>query len=322
MLDPDRSHPRRERTFAGGECVVCEEPLEHTLRGERILQLSCAHVSHEACFYEFIRESDSQSCPNCNAPLGLDSSRGGNVLDIGKPFAAPYPSHSILVLTSLYAEKLSNIVRNLVVNNNQDQRPSEASSQATPTPWDPNPSSAHPAYSQDRDAVAEEPPYAHNRNESNGTYRTSGNISGGSALSWKRQPEHDRGSVDSETASQRSARAKNPIPNPTVTIKSEFPTMTKSRQQQNLTCLVTVEVPEGKWQPDIEDLRSMRPRLSQTVERNHKYGQSTTSARSARPAKPPPPRMPDPQESDEELQRVTDDLHARVDNWHGLDFSR
>ena len=84
MLDIDRNHPRRERTFAGGECVVCEEPLEHTLRGERILQLSCAHVSHEACFYEFIRESDSQSCPSCNAPLGLDSNRGGNVLDIGQ----------------------------------------------------------------------------------------------------------------------------------------------------------------------------------------------------------------------------------------------
>ena len=83
MRDVDRSHPRRERTFAGGECVVCEEPLEHTLRGERILQLSCAHVSHEACFYEFIRESESQACPNCGAPLGLDSSRGGNVLDIG-----------------------------------------------------------------------------------------------------------------------------------------------------------------------------------------------------------------------------------------------
>ncbi|KAL9061470.1 MAG: hypothetical protein Q9162_000001 [Coniocarpon cinnabarinum] len=302
MLDVDRTHPRRERTFAGGECVVCEEPLEHTLRGERILQLSCAHVSHEACFYEFIRESDSQSCPNCNAPLGLDSSRGGNVLDI---------------------EKLSNIVRNLVVNNN-DQRPPETSSQTTPTPWEPPPH-GHPAYATERDVMAEEPPYAsnaHNRNESNGTYRTSGPNSGGSALSWKRYPEYDRVSVDSETASQRSARAKNPIPNPTVTIKSEFPTMTKSRQQQNLTCLVTVEVPEGKWQPDIEDLRSMRPRLSQTVERNHRHGQSNASARSAKQVKPQPPRMPETSESEEELMRVTDDLHARVDNWHGLDFSR
>jgi hypothetical protein len=84
MMNTDRSRNRRERTFVGSECAVCEEPLEHTLRGERILQFSCSHVSHEACFYEFIREFDSQYCPSCNAPLHLDTSRGGNVLDIGK----------------------------------------------------------------------------------------------------------------------------------------------------------------------------------------------------------------------------------------------
>lgn len=84
MMNSDRSRTRRERTFVGSECAVCEEPLEHTLRGERILQFSCSHVSHEACFYEFIREFESQYCPSCNAPLHLDTSRGGNVLDIGK----------------------------------------------------------------------------------------------------------------------------------------------------------------------------------------------------------------------------------------------
>ena len=86
MLDAERSRTRRERTFIGTECAVCEEPLEHTLRGERVLQFSCGHVSHEACFYEFIKESDSQFCPTCNAPLGLDSNRGGNVLDLGMAF--------------------------------------------------------------------------------------------------------------------------------------------------------------------------------------------------------------------------------------------
>ena len=86
MLDAERSRTRRERTFIGTECAVCEEPLEHTLRGERVLQFSCGHVSHEACFYEFIKESDSQFCPTCNAPLGLDSNRGGNVLDLGMTF--------------------------------------------------------------------------------------------------------------------------------------------------------------------------------------------------------------------------------------------
>lgn len=83
-MNADRSRTRRERTFVGSECAVCEEPLEHTLQGERILQFSCSHVSHEACFYEFIREFESQYCPTCNAPLHLDTSRGGNVLDIGR----------------------------------------------------------------------------------------------------------------------------------------------------------------------------------------------------------------------------------------------
>jgi len=83
MLDLERGRTRRDRTFVGSECAVCEEPLEHTLRGERILQLSCGHVSHEACFYELIRELESESCPTCDAPLALDSNRGGNVLDIG-----------------------------------------------------------------------------------------------------------------------------------------------------------------------------------------------------------------------------------------------
>lgn len=86
MLEIERSRTRRERTFIGSECAVCEEPLEHTLRGERILQFSCGHVSHEACFYEYIKEFDSQYCPTCNAPLGLDTSRGGNVLDLGGSF--------------------------------------------------------------------------------------------------------------------------------------------------------------------------------------------------------------------------------------------
>jgi hypothetical protein len=83
VLDIERSRTRRERTYIGSDCAVCEEALEHTLRGERILQLSCGHVSHEACFYEYIREFEAKECPTCNATLGLDSSRGGNI-DLGK----------------------------------------------------------------------------------------------------------------------------------------------------------------------------------------------------------------------------------------------
>lgn len=82
MLDSDRARSRRDRTFVGGECAACEELLEHTLRGERVLQFSCGHVAHEACFYEYIRDSDSQYCPTCDAPLSLDSFRGGSILDL------------------------------------------------------------------------------------------------------------------------------------------------------------------------------------------------------------------------------------------------
>ena len=121
--------------------------------------------------------------------------------------------------------------------------------------------------------------------------------------------------MESETLSSRSHRAKNPIPTPSVLIRSEYPTLTRSRQQQSLTCLVTVEMPEGKWQPDIEEIRHMRPGLTETVERTHKHGPSASNSRSHK-------HVLEPSESAEELERVTEDLHARVDNWHGLDFSR
>lgn len=110
MLEIERSRTRRERTFIGSECAVCEEPLEHTLRGERILQFSCGHVSHEACFYEYIKEFESQYCPTCNAPLGLDTSRGGNVLDLGNAAInesqisplLTIPQRNLAVLFALY----------------------------------------------------------------------------------------------------------------------------------------------------------------------------------------------------------------------------
>jgi hypothetical protein len=106
---------------------------------------------------------------------------------------------------------------------------------------------------------------------------------------------------------------KSPIPAPTVTVRSEFPTLSRSRQQQSLTCLVTVEVVDGKWRADPEDVRGAPPMPSIA---------STTDAFS-RAKSPARGRAFDtPYESDEVLSEVTEDLHSRVDNWHGLDFSR
>lgn len=91
MIDVASPKTRRDRTFIGSECAVCEEPLEHTLRGERILQLSCSHVAHEACFYEYIKEFECQECPTCEAPLGLDTSRGGT-LNFGTRVKSSFPT--------------------------------------------------------------------------------------------------------------------------------------------------------------------------------------------------------------------------------------
>ncbi|KAF2446128.1 hypothetical protein P171DRAFT_430342 [Karstenula rhodostoma CBS 690.94] len=63
------------------ECAVCEETLEHTLRDERILQLPCGHISHDACLTGYVR-AFLQHCPVCNVAFELENSRGRNVLDM------------------------------------------------------------------------------------------------------------------------------------------------------------------------------------------------------------------------------------------------
>ncbi|KAK0674260.1 Pleckstrin homology domain-containing protein [Cercophora samala] len=312
-MNSDRTRSRRERTFVGSECAVCEEPLEHTLRGERILQFSCTHVAHEACFYEFIREFDSQYCPTCNAPLHLDTSRGGNVLDI---------------------EKISNMVRAVSVNDTR--------SQGTPTPttqhWDDQGrpqsrgSSARPGGGSNghRDAPRgsqrdsrdsrEAPPSdhryngpRHTRSDSEATgVASSGGYPETTQSGPPRRHDYDVQAMETSLASPRTV-TRNPIPAPTVTVRSEFPTITRSRQQQTLTCLVTVEVPDIKWRPDPEDLQAAPPPLA-PPRAEEQFHRAPSPAQSA-------PRFY-PYESAEVLAEMTESLRNRVDNWHGLDFSR
>ena len=127
-----------------------------------------------------------------------------------------------------------------------------------------------------------------------------------------RRHDYDVQSMETSIGSPRAA-VKNPIPPPTVTVRSEFPTLTRSRQQQSLTCLITVEVSESKWPPGQMDQGSLPPQQP--------GGSSDGGLRS-----PPPThrRSNSTQglESPEELERVTEELHNRVENWHGLDFAR
>ncbi|GLI72387.1 hypothetical protein PoHVEF18_000559 [Penicillium ochrochloron] len=318
-MEVDRTRTRRERTFIGSECAVCEEPLEHTLRGERVLQFSCSHVSHEACFYEFIREFESQYCPTCNAPLGLDTSRGGNVLDI---------------------EKISNIVRSVTMSDTATMR--SGLTNPTPTPWEQqssrrptsdagsrynNNNNAQSTYSRrdSRDttgqrerverltaggASAISDPRQRQPHSRNGSAAgSSGDYHDGQHTSSGRRHDYDVQAMESDL-SPRPGVTKNPIPAPIVTVRSEFPTMNRSRQQQTLTCLITVEVPEGNWRPDVDDLRHPPAGQSQLDEPYTGRFGGSQDARSIQ------------YETAENLEEIAEDLRNRVDNWHGLEFQR
>ena len=129
-----------------------------------------------------------------------------------------------------------------------------------------------------------------------------------------RRHDYDVQSMETALSSPRASITKNPIPAPSVTVRSEYPTLTRSRQQQSLTCLVTVEVPEGKWRPDPADLRGA-PVLPPIQQDSNPFSNQTRS--------PVQPQQNNWQfESPEVLEEITEDLRTRVDNWHGLDFSR
>lgn len=302
---------RRERTFIGSECAACEEPLEHTLRGERILQLSCGHVAHEACFYEYIKEFEARTCPTCDAPLGLDTSRGGGI-DF---------------------ENLNKLVRS---SQNPDQKDRFRETQATPTPWETDtirhnvqarqrqaqrPTRDHllPENGRPVDAKYERYDGAHGRHESGDTGMGSATDYAETSHTNTRRHDYDVQSMETALSSPRHV-AKNPIPAPTVTVRSEFPTLSKSRQQQSLTCLVTVEVVDGKWHPDPDDLRSQPP-VTSTVPKEVYERSISTSVRSSKPKRPVDSVHEDVQAT-HALQEVKNELYKRVENWHGLDFAR
>lgn len=334
-MNSDRGRSRRERTFVGSECVVCEEPLEHTLRGERILQFSCGHVSHEACFYEFIKEFESPYCPSCDVPLHLDTSRAGNVLDIGEDTERRIKTGSATT-DGTAAEKITNMVRSASVNDSRSQ------GTRTPTqPWDEQtvrpPSRGSNARSTSmtvngrdsnqrrsgRDSAPLSDRYTgtsrHARSDSEATgVASSGGYPETTQSGPPRRHDYDVQAMETSLTSPRTA-TRNPIPAPTVTVKSEFPTINRSRQQQTLTCLVTIEVPDSNWRPDPEDLQAAPP-LPQLRTEDNFAPTPTTSAAPTSPARAAPRFYP--YESPEVLQEMTENLRSRVDNWHGLDFSR
>lgn len=127
-----------------------------------------------------------------------------------------------------------------------------------------------------------------------------------------RKHDYDVQAMETNLISPRASVTRNPIPAPSVSVRSEFPTISRLRQQQTLTCLITIEVPDNKWRPDPDDLRTTPP--VPTIRTEESYARPPSPAHSV-------PRFY-PYESPEVLEEITENLRLRVENWHGLDFSR
>lgn len=138
-----------------------------------------------------------------------------------------------------------------------------------------------------------------------------GSAAGSSGDYHERRHDYDVQAMESDLSPRAaSSGSKNPIPAPIVTIRSEFPTLNRSRQQQSLTCLITVEMPEGNWRPDAEDLRNGS--TSSSHPKDEPYPSRFPSVPESRP-------VFEPQEN---LDDIAEELRAKVDNWHGLEFQR
>lgn len=129
-----------------------------------------------------------------------------------------------------------------------------------------------------------------------------------------RRHDYDLQAMETTPGSPR-AITRNPIPAPSVVVRSEFPTINRSRQQQTLTCLVTVEVADNKWRPDPEDLGMPNPAPQMRVE------EAFNPPRPPSPARNTQPRFY-PYEAPGVLEEMTETLRNKVDNWHGLEFNR
>lgn len=230
-------------------------------------------------------------------------------------------------------EKLSNIVRSASISETATQR----SAITAPPPWEPTVgrsaaapgsdsgrSSGRDTYKRDsRDTASQRERVERLTTGSRQPHSRNGSTATGMASSHEyvdgqlqnngRRHDYDVQAMESDLR-PRTGTVRNPIPPPIVTVRSEFPTLTRSRQQQPLTCLVTVEVPEGRWRPEMGDLRFTTPTDAPPLPSEEIYSPLRSSAASL-----PPPQ---PVEPAEDMEQIAEDLRTRVDSWHGLEFHR
>ena len=90
--------------------------------------------------------------------------------------------------------------------------------------------------------------------------------------------------------------------------------MTRSKQAQSLTCLVTIEVFDSNIRPHYGQQHTLQNAASTMSE----------PLPESRPPTPPPGEVEEEVKAEwaQEMEGIATGLHSRVDNWHGLDFSR
>lgn len=234
-----------------------------------------------------------------------------------------------------HPEKLSNIVRSVSIRSSDTPMPTQWDSATRPPSRESGSrtvgsrdrrnnstaglSTAGSRESRDsRERLERYGPTARNNHQRNDSETTGiqTHSSGGYAETAQSGPlrrhDYDVQAMEANLVSPRSSVSRNPVPAPVISVRSEFPTINRSRQQQTLTCLITVEVPDINWIPDPDDLRTAPGVPPVRVE--EKFERPPSPAQSA-------PRFY-PYESPEVLNSVTENLHERVENWHGLDFSK
>jgi hypothetical protein len=229
----------------------------------------------------------------------------------------------------MLSEKLSSIVRSVTQSDSR-------STQSTPAPWDGQPLNQQPRDYRSSDRMGYRDSRENSQRDSREVQRErierlgvggqahSRNESGAATVSTTdfaephpgtaRRHDYDVQSMETDLSQSRPAATKNPIPPPIVTVRSEFPTLNRSRQQQSLTCLVTIEIPTGKWHPDLEDIQAPPP--VPPIPQDDAYSSIKSPINANNHSRAPS------FEPAEALEEITEELRTRVDNWHGLEFSR
>lgn len=141
-------------------------------------------------------------------------------------------------------------------------------------------------------------------NESSGDHHSQENFAA------SRQHAYDVHAMESTLPDEMIKPYRPAIQPPLVLVRSEFPTITRSSHQQSLTCLVTVEVPDTRSsQQGFDNHMSSAAPAAQSINATS-FSFHTAQDQFA------------PLQTSLELIRATADLKSKIDNWHGLEFSK